>query len=43
LAGRARECGIERFLGVCLVENREMRELLDDLGPGCRARPIGEA
>lgn len=33
LAARARELGIETFVGVCLTQNREMVQLFRELGP----------
>jgi GNAT superfamily N-acetyltransferase len=41
LATRARQNGIEYFIGVCLAENREMLQLFDELGPTSRRRSDG--
>ena len=38
LASRARRRGIEAFVGVCLAGNTDMRQLLEELGPGARTR-----
>lgn len=39
LAGRAREQGIDRFMGICLAENREMIQLFDELGQATKRHP----
>ncbi len=39
LADRARRNGIERFTGVCLISNREMLQLFDELGPTTARHP----
>jgi GNAT superfamily N-acetyltransferase len=38
LAERARQVGIETFIGICLTGNREMIQLLHELGPTVRDR-----
>jgi GNAT superfamily N-acetyltransferase len=41
LARRATENGVTQFTGVCLAENREMLQLLDELGPTTHHRADG--
>jgi RimJ/RimL family protein N-acetyltransferase len=36
LAALVRNTGVERVFGVCLAENRDMRQLLEELGPGAQ-------
>ena len=38
LAQRARDAGIESFVGYCLAENQEMLQLLDEVGPVAKRR-----
>ena len=42
LAQRARAAGVRSFLGICLIDNRDMRRLLNELGPNSRTRLRGD-
>jgi GNAT superfamily N-acetyltransferase len=42
LSRRARANGVRSFLGICLADNREMQELLRELGPTSRSRQVGD-
>jgi GNAT superfamily N-acetyltransferase len=42
LAARARESGITAFVGICLVENHRMLDLVRELGPHAKTRCVGD-
>jgi RimJ/RimL family protein N-acetyltransferase len=42
LAGRAIEAGVDSFVGICLVENHRMLDLVRELGPHAKTRSVGD-
>jgi RimJ/RimL family protein N-acetyltransferase len=42
LAGRARQEGITHFVGICLTDNHRILDLVHELGPHAKTRPVGD-
>ena len=42
LAAHVRTCGVEAFTAICLAENRDIQQLLLELGPHMRQTPRGD-